>query len=274
MNDLFDAYLADRKKVVRSYQSLFYALKPIREQFGNYAAADITPQAIATYTDMRRFTVKKATITKELVVTRSALSFGKKNGWLEVVPHIENPGQDTPKDRWISRDEADSLVAGAVEPHIKLFILMGIFTGARTSAILNLAWDRVDFDRNLVIYPPADPRSNKRTAIVPFNESLREQLLSFKSAALTDNVIEFRGNTVASIKKGFERARQRSGIDHCTPHDLRRTCATWLVMAGIKTAQVARYLGDTEEMIEKVYGHHSPDYLREAADVFGTIGTD
>ncbi|MBL4612116.1 MAG: tyrosine-type recombinase/integrase [Emcibacter sp.] len=56
-----------------------------------------------------------------------------------------------------------------------------------------------------------------------------------------------------------------SKINHCTIHDMRRTCATWLVQAGIPTVKVARMLGDSEKMIEWVYGHHSPDYLIDAA---------
>ncbi len=39
-----------------------------------------------------------------------------------------------------------------------------------------------------------------------------------------------------------------------------------MVMAGVPLAEVARMLGDSEAMVEKVYGKHSPDYLRRAAD--------
>ena len=82
---------------------------------------------------------------------------------------------------------------------------------------------------------------------------------------MTNWVIEHRGRPVQSIKTGFRAAVRRAGLKHCTPHDLRRTCATWMVQDGIPVAQVARFLGDTEEMIEKVYGQHSPEYLRDAA---------
>jgi len=34
---------------------------------------------------------------------------------------------------------------------------------------------------------------------------------------------------------------------------------------GIPTSQVARMLGDTEKMKETTYRHHSPHYLKEAA---------
>jgi hypothetical protein len=34
-------------------------------------------------------------------------------------------------------------------------------------------------------------------------------------------------------------------------------------------AEVARYLGDSERTVERVYAKHSPDYLRGAAKVLG-----
>jgi len=37
-------------------------------------------------------------------------------------------------------------------------------------------------------------------------------------------------------------------------------------MAGVPADTDARLLGDTVDMVERVYGKHSPDFLREAAD--------
>jgi len=59
------------------------------------------------------------------------------------------------------------------------------------------------------------------------------------------------GRPVARVTKGFKRAVERSGIASCTIHDLRRTCASWLLQEGASFAQVAAYLGDTEDMIRR-----------------------
>ncbi|HEX4123600.1 MAG TPA: tyrosine-type recombinase/integrase, partial [Tepidisphaeraceae bacterium] len=69
-----------------------------------------------------------------------------------------------------------------------------------------------------------------------------------------------------SIKKGFAAACERAKIDDCSPHVLRHTAATHMVMARVPLAEIARMLGDSEEVVERVYGKHSPDYLRRAAD--------
>jgi integrase len=82
----------------------------------------------------------------------------------------------------------------------------------------------------------------------------------------TEFVIEYHAQRVNSIKTGFRRACLEAGIADCSPHVLRHTAASHMVMAGVPLAEVARMLGDTEETVEKVYGKHSPDYLRRAAD--------
>jgi len=38
-------------------------------------------------------------------------------------------------------------------------------------------------------------------------------------------------------------------------------------MDGVPLAEVARLLGNSEAMVENVYGKHSPDYLRRAVGV-------
>jgi hypothetical protein len=39
-----------------------------------------------------------------------------------------------------------------------------------------------------------------------------------------------------------------------------------MVMAGVPMVEIARMLGDSVAMIEKVYGKHHPEFLRRAAD--------
>ena len=58
-----------------------------------------------------------STIWKELSGLRSALTWAKKQGWIDTVPHIELPPQSPPRDRWLSREEADMLLSAADREH-------------------------------------------------------------------------------------------------------------------------------------------------------------
>jgi integrase len=51
-----------------------------------------------------------------------------------------------------------------------------------------------------------------------------------------------------------------------TPHTLRHTTATWLMQSGVPMWEVAGFLGMSRETLERVYGHHHPDFLRAAAE--------
>ena len=265
---LLDAYLADRKGNVRAYDSLFHATKPLKEHFGFTQPQHITDIQNKSYIKKRqKLGRSNGTVIKELVTLRSALSFGVKKNWIDKAPYIEMPPRPAPRGRWLTEEEASKLINACKMPHVKMFILLAIKTGARKSAILQLTWDRVSFERGIIFYAlPGKDHGNKRRAIVPISDSLKKDLLAIREFALTDWVIEFNGKPIKSIQESFRSALEGSGIDHCTIHDLRRTCATWLVQKGIPTREIARMLGDTEDMIEKVYGHHSPEYLRNAAN--------
>ena len=69
-----------------------------------------------------------------------------------------------------------------------------------------------------------------------------------------------------NIKTGFAAAATRAGLSAVTPHVLRHTAATWMAIAGVPLQEIARFLGNSLAMVEKVYAKHSPDYLRRAAD--------
>lgn len=267
ISKLLDAYLTDRKDNVASYDSLFHASKPLKKIFGHTQPRHISELQNKQYIKSRRKEGRSdGTIIKELVTLRSALSYGERKGWMEKAPYIIIPPRPAPKDRWLTHEEANALIAACKTPHIRMFILLALKTGARKSAILELTWDRVSFDRDIIVYPlPGKVHGKKRRAIVPITEGLKAELEQIRQLAQSDWVIEYNGKPVRKIQTAWTNTLEESGIDHCTIHDMRRTCATWLIQAGIQTVRVARMLGDTEKMIEKVYGHHSPDYLKDAA---------
>jgi integrase len=60
-------------------------------------------------------------------------------------------------------------------------------------------------------------------------------------------------------------ACRRAGLSGVTPHVLRHTCATWLMQQGVQLWEAAGFLGMTLETLERVYGHHHPEFMGSAA---------
>jgi integrase len=218
----------------------------------------------------RKDGVKDGTIIREIVTLRAALRTAKHDKMYSCdVPHVEAPAAPPPRERWLTKDEATALLDAAVSPHIQLFIMLALDTGARKGAIFDLTWDRVSDDYSRINYTlPGRPTSNKRRAIVATTKRVRQALKNAQQLAQTDHVIEYNGKRVHNIQNAWGKTLKKSGIDHITIHGLRHTCATWLVMSGmVKHDKIARMLGTTKEMIDKVYGHHSPHYLSDAVSV-------
>lgn len=221
--------------------------------------------------------VQDGTIRREIAVLRAALNWSAKQQppWIARAPFIEAPPAPPPRSRWLSREEVARLMRACERtPHLHLFVMLAYYTAARSGAILDLTWDRVDFEARRIEYDrPGRQRNNKRRAVVPIAPELLGALQTARLHATCSSVIEYRGRAVASVKKAFGEATRRAGVEDCSPHVLRHTAATHMVTAGVPLRQVARLLGDTEATIERVYGKHDPDFLREAVEALsGALG--
>ena len=98
------------------------------------------------------------------------------------------------------------LLHAAHRPHIKLFILIGMTTGARRGAILDLAWTRVKLDEGVIdFHYPNKFITKKRRSVVPIRQKLITALREAKSMATTTSVIEWNGKPVKSIKTAFQK---------------------------------------------------------------------
>jgi hypothetical protein len=125
---IVDEYLADRKaKPVRGYGTLETNAKPLKRHLGDLEPHHLTKERIRFYRArraaegymvgpaeaQRKKPVQDGTILRELVTLRAALKFAKQSGWISDVPYIEVPSQPQPRDRWLTRGEADRLLEAA-----------------------------------------------------------------------------------------------------------------------------------------------------------------
>lgn len=258
-----------------AYDRLDWGAKVVRRLVGNLEPNMLMP---GMYTELRaKEGVADGTIRREIAVLRAALNWSAKQQppWIARAPFIEAPPAPPPRSRWLTREEVARLMRACERtPHLYLFVMLAYYTAARSGAILDLAWDRVDFEARRIEYDrPGRRRTNKRRAIVPIAPELMGALQTARGYATCNSVIEYRGRPVASVKKAFGEAAHRARLADCSPHTLRHTAATHMVTAGVPLRQVARLLGDTEATVERVYGKHDPDFLREAVNALsGALG--
>jgi integrase len=86
---------------------------------------------------------------------------------------------------------------------------------------------------------------------------------------IANHFVEWQGAGVKSVKNGFARAVEVAKLDlsdgNVTPHTLRHTAATWLMQLGTDPWEAAGYLGMSVKILIDTYGHHHPDYMKEAS---------
>lgn len=210
---------------------------------------------------------------RDLSILQAAVRYWHREyGPLDSVPTVVLPPRGPARDRWLTRSEAARLLWAARHiEHLKRFVLIGLHTGSRAGAIFALRWDWIDFERGVLRRRGAGEvdRDTKRRPQVRVSRRLLSFLRRWRDAdgGQSDYVVNYRGKRISRIREPWDAVRERANLPGVTPHVLRHTRATWLMQAGIPVWEAAGHLGMTAAVLEAVYGHHSPNYQREAAEV-------
>jgi integrase len=81
-------------------------------------------------------------------------------------------------------------------------------------------------------------------------------------------VVHWDGKPIKSVHYSWENAVAEAGLDEkVTPHVLRHSRATRLMQAGVPIWEAAGHLGMSVETLTRVYGHHSSEWQKSAAEV-------
>jgi hypothetical protein len=137
-----------------------------------------------------------------------------------------------------------------------LFWLIAFATGARSEAIIEATWDRVDWNRRTIDFRvPGAVYRNKRRVVAPISDALYPRLEAAYARRTDDYVIGLgeRGKPSCTWR-GCKENLKAIGIDErgVCRHVARHTVASWLLQGdperGIAPASVydvAKLLGDT-----------------------------
>lgn len=266
--------------------------------WGDKRLSEINPGTCRGYTAVR----KRGGSRRDLEDLRAAVNHHAKRGLHKGYVEVELPEKGQARAHWLTRDEVARLVWACwrhgravrlprgrssgtlVESewhdlrHIARFILMGVYTGSRSGTIFNASIyagpKRSFLDlENGIFYRLAEgaTATNKRQPPAPIPRGLLAHLRRWRDKGIISQyAVEWQGRPVRSIKVGWKRAVDLSGIQKkIVPHTLRHTAATWLMQQGVGLWEAAGYLGMSEQVLKDTYGHHHPDFLRNAAARIG-----
>lgn len=271
---IWHAYIADREKDGKGMQIYRMNWRALGPTFGPMLASDVTADVCRAYA-RERFAAGRApgTVNTELARLRTALQWAAAEGIIDRAPRVWVPSRGEPRQRVLNEDEVAAILDGCAAPHVRLFVILLVCTGARHRALVELEWSRVDFRAGTIdLRRPSkvdhmSQHHQKGRAVVPMNGLARAALLEAKEGALTDWVIEFQGRPLKGVRDGLARACKRARIRGVTAHTFRHTVGTWQ-WEKVSPEQVARFLGHKNPATTRAhYAKPRTEFLDDAAEV-------
>ena len=270
--EALEAYAREHAPTLADPERVYYAVEALLPLLGRMPVGAITGGVCRRY--QRERGKAQGTVRKELGTLSAAVNFCHAEGYITSAPKIPLPPKSPPRDRWLSRDEAARLLWAAYRnpksKHLARFILVAIYTGTRTEAILrmrfmpNTTGGWVDTDRGMMYrLGQGMTQTKKRQPPVKLPRQLLAHLRRWQRQGARF-VVEVKGCRVASVKTSWRHAIKASGIDHCTRHDLRHTAITWAMQNGATKWDAAGFFGLGTDTLERVYGHHHPEHMGTA----------
>lgn len=188
-------------------------------------------------------------------------------------------------------------------PHWRAFFLVALSTGMRLGELCGLRWEDVDAQRRslrvaqTIAYIPGGtepggyvvkpPKTAAGQRTVPIDPELVEALRAHKAdqntqrlgmgALWTDHDLVFPGLFGCplhdrTVRREFARLCAVAEVPSIRVHDLRHTCATLLLLAGINVKVVSERLGHASVAITmQTYAHVLPGMQEEAAVAIGRL---
>lgn len=216
------------------------------------------------------------TVRRELEQLQAAIRYAHSDNIINSFPSIWKTQKCKPKERWLTQLEAAKLLREAnklkqASEYLPLFIYLALYTGARSNAVLTLRWSQIDFQTETLDFRMGQNSKTKGRAVIPIPKRLLRELKQARHRGTSSGFVIHRDQQpIGSVKNSFGTACKRAGLNDVTPHTLRHTAASWMVQKGVPIYDVAKYLGHSSiAMIEKTYGHMSPEHLHRAKESWG-----
>ncbi len=270
-----------------------FAWKNLDAFFGHFTASEVSQASIDFYVEERTSgklgrAVLPQTAAKELSYLVAALNWCA-DPRRAIIPascaaRFDLPEKGDPRDRWLKTDEIVKLFAAARRlskgdrlSRGERFLWLALETAGRVQALLDLTWDRVDFETGMIsLSVPGRKKTKKRRADVPMSKALRPILLRAYAERTGDLVLDTKlpvWTTLQHIaieaglapKQSIRRGAKPTATG-ISPHVLRHTAATHMARRGVSLFLISKVLGNSISVCERTYAKYAPGDLQGAVD--------
>jgi len=252
----------------------FICLEHLKRELGDTRVINIDERLVVAYRNKRG--VQPGTLRRELGTLKAVLTYAVKTKRIkhDDVNYFTMPSAPPSRHVFLNPEQEPLFHAAALAltpdnerlTRLSRFIVIALNTGARRQAILELKWDHIDPVSNTIDFRMGqDILSNKRRGLVPISKRLKPLIKRMWDEKTSDYVLD----TDAPIRNDWEKWIATTNWKHITPHDLRRTFATLLVMKGVPIPTVAGLIADNPVTMLKTYSVYVPSAGQAAIDLIG-----
>lgn len=184
---------------------------------------------------------------------------------------IKLPRSDNQRLRFLSRPEAETLLATIKESSVQLYYmcLISLFCGLRAGEIFALTHDCIDFERGTILIKDPKNKKNRRSYMPERVAAELKEYLNDKNGLLFPSRS---GDIAVQVSDTFNRTVDKLGLnkdisdrrDKVVFHTLRHTFASWLAEAGTDLYTIKELMGHSTIKMAERYAHLSPNKMREA----------
>ena len=229
--------------------------------------SEITCQSIAEYKlALAEKGNAPATVNRKLAALSKMLHVAEACDALAKVPKIKRNPEEQTKVRYLDELEERALLSfweAQGYPDLKDLCVMLIDTGARLNEMLSAKWDA--FESNLKQITFWRTKSNKART-VPL--TARAQAI-IKRRKLTHGAkpSPFSGFKKNALRSRWDVMRENLGLQDVTPHTLRHTCCTRLILNGADARRVKEWMGHASIVTTMRYMQIRPTSLEEIVHI-------
>jgi integrase len=248
-------------------------LKWWKETLGCYLLSDVSPAVIAECRDklsqsITKFGQKKAptTVLRYIAALSHVFTVAMTEwGWVEESPmkKVSKPKIGLLRARFLSDEERERLLSACREStnsYLYPAVVLALGTGMRRSEIMNLTARDIDLVNGRILL---EKTKNGERRLIPLKGHALEviqNLIQQKHQNIKFLFPSNKGSQPIDLRFPWEQALKKAGISNFKFHDLRHSCASFLLMTGATLMETAELLGHKTLAMVKRYSHMSESH--------------
>jgi len=298
VGELLDGLERDYKLRDKWGRKVASNIKPVREHFGSWRAAELTADSIGKYIEnLRADGYSNSTVNRRTQLLGQAFKVAIQNKQLSLAPFIPRLSEvGNERQGFFETADFEAVVAKLPE-HLRDFSRFGFLTGWRKGSIESLRWADVGED---TIYLRAENSKTRKPETMPLEGELQDIIDRRRAAAVLQSenapsrfaefVFHRSGQPIGDFRKAWASACVSAGLgkmvcpkcagegsspicDDCKMstrysgkifHDFRRTASRNMISAGVPQAVAMKITGHRTDSMFRRYAIVNEEQKREA----------